>query len=136
MFQVFQLTALVIRGPPAQGEEFTISLDCVAIKKEEVRGVLPCVQDFVGSRHFIQTNFVSETGLAMLSESVAIADSITSSPVYAPWSVVESASVSQVITDLCACWDWVVCVVALPKTKVSAGITVAPLGMRQFQGQG
>ena len=44
----------------------------------------------------------------MLSESVAIADSITSSPVYAPWSVMESASASQVITDLCACWDWVV----------------------------
>ena len=41
----------------------------------------------------------------MLSESVAIADSITSSPLYAPWSVVESASVPQVITDLCACWD-------------------------------
>ena len=44
----------------------------------------------------------------MLSEFVAIADSITSSPVYAPWSVVESACASQVITDLCACWDWVV----------------------------
>ena len=44
----------------------------------------------------------------MLSESVAIADSITSSPLYAPWSVVESASASQVIADLCACWDWVV----------------------------
>ena len=44
----------------------------------------------------------------MLSESVAIGDSITSSPLYAPWSVVESASASQVITDLCACWDWVV----------------------------
>ena len=41
----------------------------------------------------------------MLSESVDIADSITSSPVYAPWSVVESASASQVITDLCVCWD-------------------------------
>ena len=44
----------------------------------------------------------------MLSEPVAIADSITSSPVYAPWSVVESASAHQVIGDLCACWDWVV----------------------------
>ena len=44
----------------------------------------------------------------MLSESVAITDSITSSPVYAPWSVVESASANQVITDLCACWDRVV----------------------------
>ena len=44
----------------------------------------------------------------MLSESVAIADSIASSPVYAPWSVVASASASQVISDLCVCWDWVV----------------------------
>ena len=44
----------------------------------------------------------------MLSESVAIADSMTSSPDYAPWSVVESAFANQVITDLCACLDWVV----------------------------
>ena len=44
----------------------------------------------------------------MLSESTAITDWITSSPVYAPWSVVESASASEVITDLCACWDRVV----------------------------
>ena len=41
----------------------------------------------------------------MLSESVAVADSITTSPVYDPWSVKESACANQVITDLCACWD-------------------------------
>ena len=56
----------------------------------------------------MQRTFFSETGLSMLSESVAIADSITSSPVYAPWSVVASASASQVIADMCACWDRVV----------------------------
>ena len=105
MFQVFQLTTLVIRGSPTQGEEFTISLDRVAIKKEEVRGVLLCVQEFVRSPHFTQGNFFSETGLSMLSESVGTADSITSCPVYAPWSVVPSVSASQVISDLCACWD-------------------------------
>ena len=44
----------------------------------------------------------------MLSESVAIADSIASSPVYAPWNVVASASASQVIADMCAFWDRVV----------------------------
>ena len=44
----------------------------------------------------------------MLSESVFFADSIASSPVYAARSVVASASASQVIADLCACWDWVV----------------------------
>ena len=91
-----------------QGEEFTVSLDRVAIKKKEVRGVLLWVQDFVRSPHFTQRNFFSETGLTMFSESVAIADSITSSPVYAPWSVVESVSSRQVVTDLCACWDRVV----------------------------
>ena len=108
MFQVFQLTMLVIRGFSAKCEELTINLDRVAIKKEEVRGFLLCVQDFVRSLHFTQRNFFSDTGLSMLSESVAIADSITSSPVYVPWSVVASASASHVISDLCACWDWVV----------------------------
>ena len=108
VFQVFQLTTLVIRGSSAKCDEFTINLDRVAIDKEEVRGVLLCVQDFVRGPHFTQRNFFSETGLIMLSESVAIADGITSSPVYAPWSVVASASASQVIADMCSCWDRVV----------------------------
>ena len=99
---------LVIRGSSTQCEGFSISLDRVALNKEEVRGVLLCVQDFVRSPHFTQRSFFSETGLSMLSESVAIADSITSSPVYAPWSVAASTSASQVISDLCACWDRVV----------------------------
>ena len=93
----------MIRGSRTQGEELTIKLDCVATNKEEVRGVLLCVQDFVRSPHFTQRNSFSETGLTMLSESVAIIDSVTSSPVYAPWSVVESAYASQIITNLRAC---------------------------------
>ena len=98
----------MVRGSSTQREDFTVSLDRVAIKKEEVRGVLVCVQVFVRSPHFTQRNFFSETGLTMLSESVAIADSITLSAVYAPCSVVASASASQVIADMCACWDRVV----------------------------
>ena len=98
----------MIRGPPTHVEKFSICLDRVAIKQGEVRGVLLCVQDFVRSPHFTQRSFFSDSGLRMLSKSVAIADSITSSPVYAPWSVVESGCAGQVITDLCACWDWVV----------------------------
>ena len=105
LFQVFQLTTLAIRGPAADGEKLIISLDRVAIKKEEVRGVLLCMQDSVRSPHFTQRSFFSESGLTMLSESVAIADSITSRPIYAPWSVMESACASRVIDDLCACWD-------------------------------
>ena len=108
LFQVFQLTTLVIRELSAKCDEFTINLDRVAIKTEEVRGVLLCVQDFVRSPHFTQRNFFSETGLTMLSESVAIAGSISSSPVFAPWNVVASASSSQVIANMCSCWDRVV----------------------------
>ena len=108
LYQVFQLTTLVIHGPASQSQMFIVSLDCVGIKKEEVRGVLLCVQDSVRRPHFTQRNFFSESGFTMLSESVGIADSITSCPVYAPWSVVESTCASQVITDLCACWDRVV----------------------------
>ena len=74
----------MIRGFSASYEAFTINLDRFAINKEEVRGVLLCVQDFVRNPHLTQRNFFSETELAMLSESIAIADSISSSPVYAP----------------------------------------------------
>ena len=105
---MYQLTTLVIRGSSTKCEDFNINLDRVAIKKEEMHGVLLCVHDIVGSPHFTQRNFFSETGLTTLSESVAIANSITSSPVYAPWSVVAYASASQVIADLCARWDRVV----------------------------
>ena len=105
LLQVFQLTTLVIRGPATRGEKFVVSLDRVAVKEEEVRCVLLCVWDFVRSPHFAQRRFFSESGLTMLPESTAIADSITSSPVYAPWSNMESACADQVITDLCASWD-------------------------------
>ena len=113
-----------------------MSLDRVAIKKEELRGVLLCVQDFVRSPHFTQGIFFSETGLIMLSESVAIADSITSSPVYAPWIVVESASASQVITDLCACWDPVVLRRCTTKDTSERWHLGGTLRVKQRQGQG
>ena len=61
-----------------------------------------------GRPHFTQRSSFSESGLTMLSESLAIADSITPCPVSAPWSVVESACASLVITDLGGCWERVV----------------------------
>ena len=98
----------MIRGPATRGEKNNVSFDRVAIKAEEVHGALLCVLDFVWSPHFTQRSFLSESGLRMVSESVAIADSIMSSPVYAPWSILEVACAGQVITDLRACWDQVV----------------------------
>ena len=78
MFQVVQLTALVVRGPATRVETFSISLDIVAIPDREGHGVLLCVQDFVRSPLFTQWRIFSESDLTMLSESVAIADSIPS----------------------------------------------------------
>ena len=75
LFKIFQFTTLEIRGPATRGKKIMIDLDCVAINKEEVCGVLLCVQEFVRSPHFTKRNFYSESGLTMLSESVAIADS-------------------------------------------------------------
>ena len=99
-FQVFQLTALALRGPLPSGEKFTVCLDRVAIPENTVRGVLLCVQDFVRDPVFTQRSFFSETGVEMLSEATAISNSITSSSVYLPWSTVESESSARICADL------------------------------------
>ena len=59
--------------------------------------------DFVKSPHFTQRNFFSESGVAMLAESAAICDSITSSAIFEPWSHLETLSCSQAVTEICAC---------------------------------
>ena len=62
-----------------------------------MRLVLLCVRDFARDPVFIQCRFFSETGVAMLSEAAAFSDSVTSSPVYAPWLEVENNSSAQVM---------------------------------------
>ena len=105
LFQVFQLTALALRGPLPSGEKFTVNLDRVAIREDIVRGVLLCVQDFVRDPVFTQRSFFSETGVEMLSEAAAISDSVTSRSLYVPWSAVETESSARSISDLKACFE-------------------------------
>ena len=107
-FQVFQLTALALRGPLPSGEKFTVELDRVAIRKDVVRSVLLCVQEFLRDPVFTQRSFFSETGVAMLSEAAAISDSVTNSSVYVPWSTVESELSARIIADLKSCFEEVV----------------------------
>ena len=104
-FQVFQLTALALRGPLPSGEKFTVCLDRVAIPENTVRGVLLCVQDFVRDPVFTQRSFFSQTGVEMISEAAAISNSITSGSVYVPWSAVESESSARIISDLKTCFE-------------------------------
>ena len=105
MFQVFQVTGRVVRFSATRGENFTISLDLVAIPDRELRGALLSVEDFVRSSHSTQRSFFSELGLTRVSQSVAMADSITSCPVYAPCSPVKTVCPGHFLTDFCACWD-------------------------------
>ena len=105
---MFQLTSLIVRGPVTSSETFIVSLKRVMIAKEEVRGALLCVHDFVRSPHFTRRNFVSDSGIAVLAEYAAICDSITSSAVFEHWSHVETACCSQVVAEVCACVNWAV----------------------------
>ena len=104
-FQVFQITALALRGPLPSGKKFLVNLDRVAIREDIVRSVLLCVQDFVRDPVFTQRSFFSETGVEILSEAAANADSITSSSVYLPWSTVENESSARIIADLKTCFE-------------------------------
>ena len=136
MFQVFQVTTLVIRGPPTSGEKFSIRLDRITIKEEEVFGVLLCVQDFVRSPHFTQRSFFSNQAwrcylnlllsLIPLHQVLFIHRGVLWSP-----RLRARSSLIHVLVGIGWCY-----VVALLKTPVSTGIMLAPLGVRQRQGQG
>ena len=108
--QVFQLKTLSVRGPQTSGERFIINSERVQISQDEVRFALFCVQNFVRSPHFTQRNFFSDSGIAMLPDSAAICDSVTSSDVFEHWSHVETAYCSQVVAENCEfvnqaeCW--------------------------------
>ena len=104
-FQVFQITALALRGPLPSGEKYLVNWDRVAIREDIVRSVLLCVQDFIRDPVFTQRSFFSETGVEMLSEAAAIADSFTSSSVYVPWPTVESESSARICADLKTCFE-------------------------------
>ena len=85
-FQVFQLTALIVRGPMSFGGRFIINLDGVMICEDEVQSAILCVQDFVRSPHFTQRSFFLDSGIGMLTESASMSDQITHSAVFEPWS--------------------------------------------------
>ena len=102
-FRVFQLTALIVLGLVTSAEKFIISLERVMIVEDEVRVPLLYVQVFVRSPHFTPRKLFYDSGIAMLAESAAICDSITSSLVVGIWSHAETAFRSQVVAEVFAC---------------------------------
>ena len=85
--QVFQLTALVVRGASRRGAPFSFSLDRVAISREAMEMVITCSRDFGWDPFFTQKSFFSDSGVAMLKEAVGVADSVIVSDEFNPWSV-------------------------------------------------
>ena len=76
LLEIFQLTALVVRGPSELHPIFTVSLNGVAIDHEQVKGAVTCVQDFVRHPLFTQRSFFSETGISILNTAVTAADAV------------------------------------------------------------
>ena len=79
---------------------FIISLDWVAISREAVEGVIACVKDFVRDASFTQKNFSSNSGVAMLQDLVAAADSVIGSEGYNFWSLFGVGCNKQFLSDL------------------------------------
>ena len=118
-FQVLQQTALFVRGPVTSGDGFNSNLERLTICEEKVRRALLCMQDFARSPHFTQQDFFSHSGGAMLAESAAICDSITSCPVFELWSHVETASC---LSSGCG-WSFCVRELGCGPTEGSQGFT-------------
>ena len=94
-FQIFQLTALVVKDPSQ-------SLNGVAIDHEKVKGAMACVQDFVRHPLFTQRNFFSETGISMLNTAVTAADAVRDNAKFDPWGAI-GVEADPVIADLKSC---------------------------------
>ena len=107
LLQIFQLTALVVRGPSELHPVFTVSLDGVAIDHEKVKGAVACVQDFVRHPLFTQRNFFSETGISMLNTAVTAADAVQNNARFDPWGAI-GVEADPVIADLKSCQEKIV----------------------------
>ena len=110
-FQGFQLTALVVRGPPELHPIFTVPLNGVAIDHEKVKGAVACVLDFVRQPLFKQKNFFCETRISMLNTAVAAVVAVQHSSKFDAWRAI-GVDIGSVIADLNSCREKV-----LPRRK-------------------
>ena len=106
-FQIFQLPALVVKGPSELHLVFTVSLNGVAISHEKVKVAVACVQDFVCHPLFTQGNFFSESGISMLNTAVIVADAVQDSSKFEPWGAI-GVDDGPIIADLKSCREKIV----------------------------
>ena len=71
----------------------------MAISGKAVEEVITCVQVVVRGDSFIQRNFFSDSGMAMLQHAVAAGDRVIVTEEYNPWSVFGDGSNQQIVSD-------------------------------------
>ena len=106
-FQIFRLTALVVKGPSELHPIFTVSLNGVAIDHENVKRAVTSVQNFVRHPLFTQRNFFFEIGIKMLNTAVIAADAVQNSSKFDPWGAI-GVEAGPVIADLKSCREKIV----------------------------
>ena len=100
--QVFQLTTFVLRASSESHPSFTVSLDVVAIKLEEMKRAVSCVQEFVCKSLLTQERFFSETWINMLNTAFASADAVQHGSIFDFWRWF-GLEAGPLIIDLKAC---------------------------------
>ena len=98
-FKIFQLTALVVKGPSKLNPVFTVLLNGVAISHKKMKGAVESLQDFVRHPLFTERNFFSETGNSMLNSAVTAADAVRNSSKFDPWRAI-GVDAGPAIADL------------------------------------
>ena len=106
-FQIFQLAALVVKGPSELHSVFIVSLNGNAISHEQVKVAVACVQDFVRHPLITQKNFFSETGISMLNTVITAADSVQNSSKF-DFAGAIGVEAGPVIVDLKSCREKIV----------------------------
>ena len=106
-FQIFQLTALVVRGPSELHPVFIVSLNEVSIDHEKVKGAVACVQDFVRHPLFTQRNNFSDIGIKMLNTALTDADAVRNNSKFDPWGAI-GVEAGPVIASLRSCREKIV----------------------------
>ena len=101
------MTPLVLRGASIRGAPFSTNIDCVALSREAIEGVITCVQDFARNPLFTQKSF-SENGVAMLKYTVDVADSVFVNEEVSPCSVFGDGCNQQVVSVFQSCQKKVV----------------------------
>ena len=108
LLYVFQITTLFLRDSFEKLPAFTVSLNGVALSRQDVEQSIACKQSFVRSPRFTQRNFFSDNGINLLVSAVNAAGSMREQPTCELWANVLPEGCEATLVDLRKAYDAVV----------------------------